>query len=116
MLPGKYIVVQGIITKSGELQLHCNRMTFKCRLCGKENVSDMIEGRFMTPASCDEEECNAKRPTEFEPIENSSKTRLVPSKRFCIQEGFSSTVCKPVKSQYFSFIFFIVWEVFIRII
>ncbi|MEM2878141.1 MAG: minichromosome maintenance protein MCM [Candidatus Hadarchaeales archaeon] len=57
---GKFIQVDGILTKAGEVKPEAREAVFKCRFCGEENRVIQAGEFFREPLSCENPNCRRK--------------------------------------------------------
>ncbi len=79
---GKFIQVEGILTRSGEVKPEATEAVFKCRRCGEENRVLQVGEFFREPLVCENPNCGRRGP--FDLLIESSEFRDWQS--LCIQE------------------------------
>lgn len=79
---GKFIQVEGILTRSGEVKPEATEAVFKCRRCGEKNKVLQVGEFFREPLLCENPNCGKKGP--FDLVIESSEFRDWQS--MCIQE------------------------------
>ena len=67
---GKFIQVEGILTRAGEVKPELKKAVFKCRRCGEENRILQTGDFFREPFICENPNCGKKGPFDLV-IENS---------------------------------------------
>ncbi len=79
---GKFIQVEGILTRSGEVKPEATEAVFKCRRCGEENRVLQVGEFFREPLVCENPNCGKRGP--FDLLIENSEFRDWQS--LCIQE------------------------------
>ncbi len=79
---GKFIQVEGILTRAGEVKPEAIEAVFKCRRCGEENKVLQTGELFREPLFCQNPNCGKKGPFDF--MIESSEFRDWQS--LCVQE------------------------------
>lgn len=70
---GKFIQVEGILTRSGEVKPEATEAVFKCRRCGEKNKVLQVGEFFREPLVCENPNCGKKGP--FDLVIESSEFR-----------------------------------------
>lgn len=70
---GKFIQVEGILTRAGEVKPEATEAVFKCRRCGEENRVLQVGEFFREPLVCENPNCGKKGP--FDLVIESSEFR-----------------------------------------
>ncbi len=79
---GKFIQVEGILTRAGEVKPEATEAVFKCRRCGEENKILQVGELFREPLICENPNCGRKGPFDLV-IEN---TVFRDWQSLCLQE------------------------------
>ncbi len=79
---GKFIQVEGILTRAGEVKPEATEAVFKCRRCGEENRVLQVGEFFREPLVCENPNCGKRGP--FDLLIENSEFRDWQS--LCIQE------------------------------
>ena len=62
---GKFIQVEGILTRAGEVKPEATEAVFKCRRCGEENKILQVGELFREPLICESPNCGRKGPFDL---------------------------------------------------
>ncbi len=61
----KFIQVEGILTRAGEIKPEAKEAVFKCRLCGEENRVPQVGDTFREPLFCENPNCRRRGPFDL---------------------------------------------------